>query len=79
VVGADEETPAPEGGAPVPHRLYQADELPLVSRQLAVASSEWAAEEGQGSLPLVKHGAEARARGVTVDDELPAEVRHLEH
>jgi hypothetical protein len=63
----------------VPHRLYQADELPLVSRQLVVASSEWAAEEGQGSLPLVKHGAEARARGVTVDDELPAEIRHLEH
>jgi hypothetical protein len=51
VVGADEEAPAPDVGAPVPHRLYQADEFPLVSRQLAVASSERAAEEGQGSLP----------------------------
>jgi hypothetical protein len=27
----------------------------------------------------VEHDAEACARGVTVDDELPAEVRHLEH
>jgi hypothetical protein len=79
VVGADEEAPTPEVEALVPHRLYQADELPLVSRQLAMASSERAAEEGQGPLPLVEHGAEARARGVTVDDELPAKVRHLEH
>jgi hypothetical protein len=32
LVGADEEAPVPEVGAPVPYHLYQADELLLVSR-----------------------------------------------
>jgi hypothetical protein len=34
---------------------------------------------GCGTLPLVKHNAEPSAGGVTVHDELPGEVQHLEN
>ena len=37
VVGTDQEAAPPEVGPPKPHSLYQANELPLVGRQLDVA------------------------------------------
>ena len=58
--------------------LYKANELPLVCRQLKMAWSERPAEESEGPIALMKHGAEPGARGVTVHHERAVEVGHLE-
>lgn len=46
VVGADKEVVAPKVRSPVPYSLHQTDELPLIHRQLVMASGEGSAEEG---------------------------------
>src|SRR4051812_20940581 len=78
MVSADVEDPSPQVRPPMAHGLHQANELPLVCRQLKMARSKRPAEERQGPLALMKHGAEARARSVTVHHERAVEVGHLE-
>jgi hypothetical protein len=59
------------------HGLHQADELLLIRRKLEVTGGEGPAEVGEGTIALVKDGAEPRTEGITVDDELRVKVRHL--
>lgn len=74
VVSADGEAPSPEVGAPVSNGLHEADQLALVGCQLAMASCKGLAEEGQGTLSLVKDRAEACAAGVAIHDKPTLEV-----
>lgn len=60
------------------HSLDEADELPLISRELGVLRSHRPAEEGDQALALVKNSPKAQARGVAVHDEGLGEVRQLE-
>jgi len=57
--------------------LHQATEFALIGRQLGMLWRDVAAEEGDGTLALMKDGPEARAVCVTVADELLAEIREL--
>jgi len=58
--------------------LHQANEFALIGRQLGMLWRDVAAEEGDGTLALMKDGLEARTGCVTVDDELLAEIRELQ-
>src|SRR4051812_28582678 len=58
--------------------LDKANKLPLVCCQHKMARSERPAEEGEGPIALMKHGAKTGARGVTVHHEWTVEVGHLE-
>ena len=78
VVRANVEGPSPQVWPPMTNGLHKANELPLVCRQLKMAWSERPAEESEGPIALMKHGAEPGARGVTVHHERAVEVGHLE-
>jgi hypothetical protein len=54
--------------------MHQADELPLISRELQMSSSEREAEKHDGSDALVEHSTEPDAGRVAVDDEELVEV-----
>ena len=78
MIRADEKRSSPEVRAPVAHDLYQADELPLVGRELVMARGERPAEESERACALMKDGAEPHAGGVAVHREQLVEVRHME-
>ena len=59
--------------------LYQADQLPLVGRQVDVTGREGTAEVGEGPDALVEDGAEPCARRVAVDHEGLSKVWHLKN
>lgn len=79
VVSADEEPTPPQVRPPMPRRLDQPDQLPLIRRKLVVAGSKGPAEEGQGAGPLVKNGTETRTGRVAIEDELEVKIWHLKH
>ena len=58
--------------------MHQANEFALIGRQLGMLWRDVGAEEGDGTLALMKDGLEARTGCVTVDDELLAEIRELQ-
>ena len=78
VIRANAECPPPHIWPPVAHSLHQADELPLVCRQLVMASGKGTAEESQRPLSLMQDGAETDTGCIAVHDEQLVEVRHLE-
>jgi hypothetical protein len=59
--------------------LHEADELPLISRQLEMAGGKRLAEVGEGPSTLMKDRTEPRTRRVAVNDEELGEIQHLEH
>jgi hypothetical protein len=77
VVRANPERATPEVGPPMAHGLHQADELLLVHRKLEVTGGKGPAEVGEGTVALVKDGAEPCTGSVAVDDERSVEVQYL--
>jgi hypothetical protein len=61
VIRADEEASSPEVRAPVTDSLYQANQLPLVRRELQMARGEGAAKESYGASALMQHRAQTRS------------------
>jgi hypothetical protein len=51
----------------------------LIGCQLVVSSGKRPLEEGQGTCPLVKNGAEADTRSIAVCHKLLIKVWHLQH
>ena len=60
------------------HSLHQADELPLVSGELVVASGKRPAEERKRPVALMKDGTKPDARGIAVHHKELVEVGNLE-
>jgi hypothetical protein len=54
--------------------LHQADELPFIGRQFGVSHVNLATEEGDRPAALMKHHADARAGGVTLDHERAVKI-----
>jgi hypothetical protein len=57
----------------------QTDELALICSKLGMVRRDLLAKEGDGTITLMKYGAEARLECVAFDDEVVTEVRQLEH
>ena len=58
--------------------VNEADELPLISGEGAMARCDGAAEERHRVAVLDEHRAEPMRRGIALDDECLGEVRHGE-
>jgi hypothetical protein len=57
----------------------QTDELALICNELGMVRRDLLAKEGDGTITLMKYGAEARLRCVAFDNEVVTEVRQMEH
>lgn len=57
--------------------VHEANELTLVGSQFGMALGNGAAEESYSTVTLVQHCPKPCNSCVTVDDEFPAEVRHV--
>jgi len=75
VVRPDDEAVAPEVWALVADGVNEADELPLIGGEGAMARRDGTTEEGDGVPVLEHHCSEAVRGGVALDDEGPREVR----
>jgi hypothetical protein len=63
----------------VAHDDDQTDEFPLISGKLGMSQRDLLAEEGDGTIALMKNGTEARAGRIALDDEVAPEVPQLQH
>jgi hypothetical protein len=70
----DDEFLWPEVRTPMVDGLDQANQFPLIGGQLGMVWHDGAAEEHDGPCALMEYGLEARAGGITVNDEWPSEV-----
>ena len=79
VVGADDERTNPKIRAPVANCLGQPNQFPFISCKATMAWRERAAEEGDRPAVLMEHRANARSRGIALNDKAPGEVGKSQH
>ena len=76
MIRLDDESAAPEVRAPVPYGVDEADELPLIGGEGAMAWRDGAAKERNRVRVLDQHCAKPVRRSGAFHDEVLGEVRH---